>query len=356
MSTATSDTKVADLQRNLAATKQTCLRLEHELSAAKAAAAGQRREVERLRSAPRQRPPTPAPEPAPPPPPAPSSPVERYKQKAAAAVARADKLAADLQLSRREADDLRLKVAQFEAERASRPPENHVLREAHSKAVAALERANADLERERERRRALERRLEDALRSAKPSGAFRVPEPPPPPRQISEEEERQMAAEDEETRRKIRQLDGRLGKLEHRKESHEHQLVSQVASLRQEVTSLQRQLREARSASGGAGSAMGSARLVGAAGLAATSPRTSWARGGGHAAAVSPRGRGSARSEGGSARDHGALPPTKDPVQRLQQLDPGAAAALTERKEQMAHLRARLIHAQAESAAERTLH
>ena len=377
MATATSDAKLAELQRSLAASKLTVLRLERELSAARAAAAS--------------RPTTPQAPPLPPPrevvvEPPPAAPVVSpgLKAKLAAANERAEYAEAQSRASKQVVEDLRAQVRRLESEVQRRPaPGDDVTRQALQKARSELQKTFGELEQERERRRALQRRLEDLNRSTKSQAPqpFRAPEPPPPARGVTEDEERQMAAKDEETRRMIQQLDGRLGKLEHRKETHETQLHALVASLKSQVASLQKQLRTANAqsalalGSGGAGT-----KGVGSGG--GTSPRLLL-----HAAAGSPRhmnqppaktapgarsrvaarGSGMARSveSGGGGGEHaagatmgssrgGGAHSARDPVHRLQQLDPEAAAALVERKEAMNELRRRLVDAQAERAAEHT--
>ena len=219
MTTATTDAKIAELQRNLAASNNTISRLEHELSSAKASAAAERA---RRPQSPRTAPAQPAPPPAPPPAPAPASPG--LKASLAAATTRVDQLEAELRTAHGCSNNLRSEVRSLEAElsKLRSAPSSDMLRASLGKARSELEFATAELERERERRRSLERRLND---TRKPSGPFRVPEPPPPPRPFDAEEERIAAEQEAQTLRLLKTLDGRMGKLEHRKETEESRLL-----------------------------------------------------------------------------------------------------------------------------------
>ena len=228
MTTATGDARVAELQQKLGASQQVVSRLENELSQARSA-------LEREKARPKT-PLVPVPPPVPPPAPAPSQ-SPSLKVSLAAANARASQLEEDLQRACGEAEAYHLEAdrqrgevrrLQEELSNGSSAQNEQVLRDALGKARREVDQLRAALEDESERRRSLQRRLEDAQRNAKPSGPLRVPEPPPPPRGTSEEEDREATEADARTRRLLDELDGRLGKLEHRKINHEQRLEKQV--------------------------------------------------------------------------------------------------------------------------------
>ena len=229
-SDATSDQAIDALQRQLASSRQLASRLENELSNAKSDLATSRlklansqAELQNSRAALQKERNRPEPPPPPPPPPRPISPgYERAKAAAAAATHRATAAETDLRQARTAADELRAQISALEAElsRRSEPP-------SRDKASAALQRVRFDLERtrreldeERERRRSAERQLEDA-RKGGAGGPLRVVEAPPPPRGYTDSDREYDSLREEERRRRINELDGKIGKLEERKMSHE---------------------------------------------------------------------------------------------------------------------------------------
>ena len=350
MATATSDARLSDLSRDLAASKQKILSLENELRIAKAtiAAANSRP------STPRQPVPPPAPPPAPKPAPQlvaaptqPAPPSPGTQRALEAAQTRAFNLEQELKASKAVIVEMRAEVRRLEVTLARRPAPGECSRE-------ELDKLGTELEEERERRRSLQRRLDEAQRLRRPAAApLCTPQPKPPPRETTAEEERRLEEEEAETRRLLSELGGRLGKLEHRKETHEAKLVRKCASLTAEVASLQRQLQAAKNMSSSAATSArgGFNGMVGLGGMSASnaSPR---------ARAVTrrpPSARDTLLSSsvgGGLSACGGSKHSPRDPVQRLQQLDPEAAAAIVERKGAMAALRMRLVGAQAQNAAE----
>jgi predicted RNase H-like nuclease (RuvC/YqgF family) len=399
MSTATGDARIAELQRQLGVSQQTASRLEHELASTK-------QTLERERSA---RPRTPRELPKPP-----CSPC--LEKELSAAKARASQLEEELASTKQATDRLqdRLASARSDAEgarkeahhlqaeldsqsvevqrlrdelsRRSATPSGECTRDALAKARKEAETLRMELENESERRRSLQRRLDDALRNGKATtGPLRVPEPPPPPRVMSAEEEREQEAAEEKVRQMIKSLDGRLGKLEHRKETTEVRLERQVRELTSQVASLERQLLAAKNiaAAGAAGAVSPRAHLGASLGAASARAAVSFGGrtrsgavvadrhgrpvsreqliasalglGGDASSSTEPAAdkRGAAKGSGGGNVAVGGFS-ARDPMQRLQKLDPNAAAQIVERKQMMSALRARLIDAQAQDAVDVT--
>lgn len=370
--TATTDSQISDLQRQLASSRQDCTRLERELDsmrsqlerAQQAAAAAEKRARER---------PTPAPAPAPPPP-APRSPgADVAKAAAAAANARAERAEGDVRDARASADKLRKEIVRLEAELARKPAAAPVQNEenaATDRNAAALQRVRFDLEKtkkdlddERERRQRGERLLEEAKRhlsngGAPSGGGMRQPEAAVPKRGYTDSDREYDEAREAERRRLIKALDGRLGELEERKLSHEQMLQKELNAANSKISTLQAQLNRLPLA------------MLNKTGSAASSPRAPPEdRYGGGGAALRHKQRAaskppaltaharpaSPRSTTGvvAVRDRTAL--TEDERQmRLKEIDPAAAAALSERKSDMEKLRLRLTTAQAQQAAELT--
>ena len=195
--------------------------------------------------------------------------------------------------------------------------------------------------------------------------------------------EREQEAAEEKVRQMIKSLDGRLGKLEHRKETTEVRLERQVRELTSQVASLERQLLAAKNiaAAGAAGAVSPRAHLGASLGTASARAVVSFGGRTRSAAVVADRhgrpvsreqliasalglgGDASSQTEpaadkrgaakGGGGVSVGGLSP-RDPMQRLQMLDPNAAAQIVERKQMMSALRARLIDAQAQDAVDVT--
>ena len=268
---------------------------------------------------------------------------------------------------------LRGDVRRLEAELAARPDPGSRDRNAAAlqRVTFNLDKAKADLEEEREMRRSVERRLEEWKKGINlPGQPLRVPEPPPPPKPRNLAEEK---ARDDATRRMMEKLDGKLDKLETRKQTHEERMAAEIKECHKQIEKLTRELKAANAVAMQRASLVGSgpsprgtvARAVGA------SPRVARLQQQQHAPQPqlrpgSPRdamisaalGMGGARERDDACSDRPSLGPpmTKDEkvVERLGMLDHGAAVALVERKEAIAQLRARLVNAQAQSAAEAT--
>eukprot|EP00966_Prymnesium_polylepis_P217958 5043830-Prymnesium_polylepis.1 len=219
MQSATSDQQIAELRRELNASRQTISRLQQELSSARA-------DARRRSDAAPSRPPPP-----PTPPPGNASPADSWspgrKAGATAAMSRVPQLEAELEAererNRRQADEMRALAASEERLRAELQqrkgapapappagPSTHELK----KLGAELERAKAELEQEREQRRSLQRRLSDRGR--------------PNARAIAAEQIRGTTTEDDEMARKdamliakLSELGQQMGKMEKQKMSVE---------------------------------------------------------------------------------------------------------------------------------------
>ena len=365
MTTATSDAAIADLQRKLAASQQAVSRLEHELSTARAATAAAERKNATLSAqlSSRAKTPEPAPPPPPPPPaPPPASVSPGMKAKLASATARIAQLEAEIRKTRDELESQALQRLAIELKRMPDPGSRDRNAAALAKAKAEIERVRDELDEERERRRSAERLLNDAKKKGTVGGPLRVPEPPPPPKPIDPDWEKQKA---EETRRMIKALDGRLGKLEDRKLTHEEKLQRELNSSQKTIAMLQSQLQAA--------NALAVERRLGGGSSSARPPfgaaTQMWPRQQQLLRPASPRDALSATHErvdlssheggGDSSRRGGrAKPPPMSKeekmVQRLEQLDPKAAKALHERKGLISGLRERLVTAQAQTAVELT--
>ena len=394
-STATSDAAIAELQRKLGASKQTVMRLEHELSAARASAAAAKMKAAAAASRPasaRDEPPAPAlpPQPQPPPQPPPRPPsagYERLKIAAEASKRRVVELEADVRSVKDECATLRAEVKRLESALAARPDPSSRDRNAAAlqRVSFNLERAREELEAERERRRSAERRLEELQKRGGVGGAMRVAEPPPPQRAGPDDNE--LKARDDATRRKIEALDRGISKLETRKQTHEEKLEQALKDAHKQIETLQKELKAARHVAvqrdmalrgGGNGGGSLSARVIGSSGgkvqgasarLQKSQPPGQQQRPGsprdamisaalGLGASLSPENDTPQRrgGRGGSGGGGGGLAGSKDEqtVERLGMLDPNAAVEMVERKEAIAALRQRLVVAQAQAAAEVT--
>ena len=418
---ATTDQTVAELQRQLATSRQTTSRLENELSASQrelekaraAAAAAEEKAKASAKAAAaaeaklRQKPPPPSP-PAPAPPPPPPSLSPGLKKAAAEAEARAAKAEAAAKDAKSQITDLRAQIKQLEAELANKPDPGSRDRNAAAlqRVRFDLERTKTELEEERERRRSAERLLDDARKG---NTGMRVPEPPPPKRGYTDSDREYDSAKEDERRRMIKELDGRLGKLEDQKLTHEQRLQKELRDAHSQIKTLQGQINRmplamlTKSAGGGnsglraasdsvpdGGGGYKSPRSVGLAAIAAEggaalrhkqrsarnhgnnttgpspSPRevvqmaTSAMHGtttGGASSSrpTTPRGA-EAGGAGGmrdrTAPDRASILTEEERQQRLSELDPVAAQMVKARRGEIDSLRKRLVNAQAQRAAE----
>ena len=268
-----------------------------------------------------------------------------------------------------------------------------------------LERTKTELEEERERRRSAERLLDDARKG---NTGMRVPEPPPPKRGYTDSDREYDSAKEDERRRMIKELDGRLGKLEDQKLTHEQRLQKELRDAHSQIKTLQGQINRmplamlTKSAGGGnsglraasdsvpdGGGGYQSPRSVGLAAIAAEggaalrhkqrsarnhgstttgpspSPRevvqmaTSAMHGtttGGASSSrpTTPRGAeaGACGMRDRTAPDRASILTEEERQQRLSELDPVAAQMVKARRGEIDSLRKRLVNAQAQRAAE----
>lgn len=220
MQTATSDQQIAELRRELHYAKQQITRLQNELGAARAEA--RKRPEEQIQE-------TRLPEP---PPPQPSDPEWSAEQKAKAseAIARVRELESLLVHQQAkssqhaaELEQAKARIDRLQSELRRKSPESEAPSTLELKGMRTkLEQAIAELEKEQEVRRGLQRRLSD---KEKPS-----------PRAVALEQLKGMPrSEEEDTSRKrevvihkLNELGSQIGKLEKHKMNVEDALVAQV--------------------------------------------------------------------------------------------------------------------------------
>ena len=236
MQTATTDQQIAELRRDLTASRQTVSRLENELNISRNELKAARAEARRRSDTPRPTPP-PTPPPRPPPTQAPDSWSPGRKASAKAAIVRLSEVEAELEAERgrslQQAEELRQAATREERLRAElqrkpappAPPPPPGAQEL-KRMGAELERAKAELEQERETRRALQRRLQAQKAPPDQWKAVGANQLNGTPRDVDEE----AARKDKLVIAKLGELGEAMQKMEKHKMSVEDTLYDQVNS------------------------------------------------------------------------------------------------------------------------------